>query len=84
MNWYVLVILAGLYSDGTQDVYLYNDMGLESLEQCQRWVAGSSSAIRRDMQIKFDGKGVDRVFCIRKDRLEQFLLINESKQGTEA
>ena len=81
MKWFVLVIMMGMYSDGTQDVFIYNDMGLNSLEECQMWVAGSSRAIRQDMMNKFDGRSIEKVFCINEERLEQFLKLQ--KQGTK-
>ena len=81
MKWFVLVIMMGMYSDGTQDVFIYNDMGLNSLEECQMWVAGSSRAMRQDMMNKFDGKSIEKVFCINEERLEQFLKLQ--KQGTK-
>lgn len=81
MKWFVLVIMMGMYSDGTQDVFIYNNMGLNSLEECQMWVAGSSRAMRQDMMNKFDGKSIEKVFCINEERLEQFLKLQ--KQGTK-
>lgn len=83
MKWFVLVIMMGMYSDGTQDIYVYNDMGLKSLEECQTWVAVSSRALRQDMKNKFDGKSIERVFCIEEKRLEEFLKLSQ-KKGTEA
>ena len=61
MKWFVLVMMMGMYSDGTKDVYVYNDMGLKSLEECQLWVSVSSRALRQDMMNKFDGKSIEKV-----------------------
>jgi len=81
MKWFVLVVMMGMYSDGTQDIFVYNDMGLKSLEECQMWVAGSSRALRQDMMNEFDGKSIERVFCIEEKKLEEFLRLQT--QGTE-
>lgn len=82
MKWFVLVVLMGLHPDGTQDTYIYNDIGLRSLEQCQSWVAGSSRSIRLDMMNKFEGKPIQSVYCINEERLRQFLELN-SKPGKD-
>ena len=72
MKWFVLVMMMGMYSDGTKDVYVYNDMGLKSLEECQLWVSVSSRALRQDMMNKFDGKSIEKVYCIEEKKLKEF------------
>lgn len=73
MKWLVLVVVMGMYGNGDQDIYLYNQPQLDTLEQCQTWVYTSSSALRADIQRKFEGRTPERVFCIREDRLKEFL-----------
>jgi hypothetical protein len=70
-----------MYSDGTQDTYLYTEPTLPTLEECQAYVYNNSSVIRMDMMTEFDGKQVERVFCIEEEKFKQFL---EQSQGTEA
>lgn len=79
--WYIYVIMLGMYSDGTQDTYLYTEPTLPTLEACQTYVYNNSSAIRMDMMNEFDGKQIERVFCIEEEKLKQFL---QQSQGTQA
>jgi hypothetical protein len=80
MKWFVLVMMMGMYSDGTQDIYVYNDMGLKSLEECQTWVSVSGRALRQDMMNKFDGKQIERVFCIEEKKLREFFETIQSEE----
>lgn len=73
MKWFVLVVVMGMYPGGDQDIYVYPDLGLNTLEQCQSWVYTASPALRQDIQQNFEGRVPERVFCIREDRLKQFL-----------
>ena len=81
-SWYVFVLLIGLYADGTQDTYLYTEPSHESLEACQSWVTSNATAIRRDMMVQFGGKAIDRVYCLREDKLKRFLLLKDGAQET--
>lgn len=73
MKWYILIIMMGMYPDGTNDTYVYTQPTLPSLEACQQYVYQQSDVLRQDMMIEFDGKSIERVFCIREEKLKKFL-----------
>lgn len=73
MKWFIYVIMVGMYSDGTQDTYLYTEPTLPTLEACQQYVYENSLDLRQDMILKFQGKQIERVFCIEEQKLKQFL-----------
>jgi len=81
MKWFVYVIMMGMYGDGTQDTFLYTEPTLPTLEACQAYVYNNSSVIRMDMMQEFEGKQIERVFCIEEEKLKKFL---ELSQGTKA
>ena len=81
MKWFVYVIMMGMYPDGTQDTYLYTEPTHPTLEACQQYVYNNSSVIRMDMMQEFEGKSIERVFCIEQEKFKQFL---ELTQGTKA
>ena len=83
MKWFIYVIMVGMYADGTQDTYLYTEPTLPTLEACQQYVYNYSSDIRRDMMTQFDGKSIERVFCIEEQKLKQLLELSLDP-GTEA
>ena len=82
MKWFIYVIMVGMYADGTQDTYLYTEPTLPSLEACQEYVYVNSDQLRMDMMIEFDGKQIDRVFCIEEEKLKKFF--EAMKEGTSA
>jgi len=73
VTWFIYVIMIGMYADGTQDTYLYTQPTLPTLEACQEYVYNNSRAIRMDMMEEFNGKQIERVFCIEEQKLKQFL-----------
>lgn len=82
MNWFIYIIMVGIYSDGTQDTYLYSEPTLPTLEECQQYVYDNSNLLRQQMMIEFDGKQIARVFCIEEEKLKKFL--NLQFNGQEA
>ena len=81
MKWMVYIIMMGMYPDGTQDTYLYTEPTHESLEACQLYVYNNSNILRMDMAIEFDGKPIERVFCIEEQKFKEYI---ESQSGTKA
>jgi hypothetical protein len=83
MKWFIYVIMVGIYADGTKDTYLYTEPTLPTLEECQGYVYTNSNRLRMDMMNQFDGKQIERVFCIEEEQLKKFLELS-TDQGTEA
>ena len=82
MKWFIYIILAGMYPDGTQDTYLYTEPTLPTLEACQEYVYVNSNALRMDMMIEFEGKPIERVFCIEEQKLKEYF--ETLQEGTDA
>lgn len=80
MKWFIYVIMIGMYSDGTKDTYLFTEPTLPTLQACQEYVYRYSDSIRKDMMIEFNGKQIERVFCIEEKKLREFF---ETMQGEE-
>jgi hypothetical protein len=78
MKWFIYVIMIGMYSDGTKDTYLFTEPTLPTLQACQEYVYRYSDSIRKDMMIEFNGKQIERVFCIEEKKLREFF---EAMQG---
>jgi len=82
MKWFIYVIMVGMYADGTQDTYLYTEPTLPTLEACQEYVYVNSNALRMDMMIEFEGKPIERVFCIEEQKLKEYF--ETLQEGTNA
>lgn len=72
MTWFVFVVMVGMFADGTHDTFLYVKPTHESLEQCQAHVSVNGMKIRKDMYNKFNGKMIDKVYCIEEEKLKKF------------
>jgi len=83
MKWFIYVIMVGMYADGTQDTYLYTEPTLPTLQACQEYVYVNSDTLRMDMMIQFNGKAIDRVFCIEEEKLKKFLDVSK-QSGIDA
>lgn len=81
MKWFVLVLMLGMNPDGSVDTYIFTDPH-KSLEECQTYVYNNSSSLKNKLMIEFEGKPIDRVFCIEEDKLKKYFeLVTE--QGTQ-
>ena len=83
MKWYILVVMMGMFSDGSQDIFVYHKPELPSLDACQEYVYVQSAEIRNQTMIQFEGKQIEQVFCMREDKLKKFLETIE-KPGIKA
>jgi len=72
MTWFVFVVMVGMFPDGTHDTYLYVNPTHETLEECQAHVSTHGHNIRKDMFVKFNGKMIDKVYCIEEEKLKNF------------
>ena len=64
--------MMGTYPDGTKDVFWYQQPQFHTVEECQSFVAFNASSIKNTMQIEFDGKPIEIVYCVREDKLDFF------------
>ena len=80
MTWYIFVVMIGMYSDGTYDSYLYTEPTLPTLEECQAYVYNNSNSIRFDMMQEFEGKHIERVFCVEEEMLKKAMNLLQGGQ----
>ena len=72
MKWFIIVLMMGTYPDGSKDVFWYQQPKFDTVEECQLYVGYNAFSIKRDMQIEFQMKSVDMVYCVREDKLDVF------------
>ena len=72
MKWFIIVLMMGTYPDGSKDVFWYQQPQFETVEECQFYVGYNAGSIKRDMQIEFQLKPIDMVYCVREDKLDVF------------
>jgi hypothetical protein len=72
MKWFVIVLMVGTYSDGSKDVFWYNKNNFPTVEDCHTFVYDNASLIGKHMTQQFGPKPIERVYCVREDKLELF------------
>ena len=72
MKWFIIVLMMGTYPDGSKDVFWYQQPEFDTVEECKLYVGYNAGSIKRDMQIEFQLKPVDMVYCVREDKLDVF------------
>lgn len=75
MKWFILVLMMGTYSDGSNDTFIYYQPSFNSVKECSEYVYQMAPEIKQDMFIEFQGKPIDRVFCVREDRFKDILKV---------
>ena len=75
MKWFILVVMMGTFSDGSRDTFLFFEPEFEDVEQCREYLYQSASEIKKQMMIEFMGKPIERVLCIREDKIEKVLQV---------
>ena len=72
MKWFIIVLMMGTYPDGSKDVFWYQEPRFETVEECQLYVGYNAISIKRDMQLEFQLKPIETVYCVREDKLDVF------------
>lgn len=73
MKWFIVVLMLGVNTDGTRDTFVYTQPNFDTVDACQEYVYINSTQLGRSMIEEFQGKQIERVFCIQKDKLERLL-----------
>ena len=72
MKWFIIVLMMGTYPDGSKDVFWYQQPKFDTVEECKLYVGYNAGSIKRDMQIEFQLKPIETVYCVREDKLDLF------------
>jgi len=80
MKWFIVVLFAGVYSDGSQDLYVFKTPTFESRDECIGSIT-DPQAIPNYVQHLFEEYGtmkrIQAVNCVSED------VLNSSEKGKE-
>lgn len=80
MKWFIVVLMLGINTDGSQDTFVYTQPHFDTADACQQYVFVNSTQLEQAMMQAFQGKQIESVFCIQKDKLKRLL---ELDSGTK-
>lgn len=72
MKWFIIVLMMGAYSNGTQDMFWYNKPEFNTVEECQLYVTFNADSIKMNMAGMYGPKPIEMVYCVREDHLTEF------------
>lgn len=73
MKWFLLAVMTMVYDGNAKDIYVWQQPNFESLEQCSTWVKDNNQSIFFTLKEQFPNDAMDRLLCVRQDKLEKFL-----------
>lgn len=74
MEWFLMAIMSLTYDGGLyKDVYIWQNPNFESSEQCLEYVQNNKEMIHVHAMSVFPGDKIDRLLCVHKDKLAEFL-----------
>jgi len=82
MKWFIVVLMLGINTDGTRDTFVYTQPTFDSVDACQEHVYIHSTEMGQAMMQQFQGRLIENVYCIQKDKLD-ILLDIQAPAGTQ-
>lgn len=76
MKWLVVVVLAGLYGDGSQDVYVFKNQEFNSKEECVAHVQDPENTPAYVQQLMYEygpNRNIQAVLCGTEQQIEKAL-----------
>jgi hypothetical protein len=74
--WFIVAVMLGVYSDGTQDVYIFEQPkqgNLYSAGECKSFVRDNPLPIMRAIADEFSGRPIQKVICVSEENVKRFM-----------
>lgn len=69
----LVAIMAGLYSDGSQDVFIFQDPIFQNQRECVDFVSTNNYVIYDKLTSEYPNQKLDKLLCVDADKLEILL-----------
>ena len=81
MKWLIVVFFVGVYSDGTQDTYVFQKPSFESLEECMS-AATDKQQIVQQILIDVGYKDIHKVVCTTESKIKAAIELTHGGEDT--
>jgi len=71
MQWILMVLLTA-NTNGNREGFLWHDPVFQNKEQCIQWAQNNPVEIIGAVDYYYNNWTIDRVVCVREDRLDNF------------
>ena len=76
-TWFIVAIMLGVHSDGTQDVYIFEkpkEHGhFHSSMECRDFVRDNPIPIIKALAKQYDGRPIQKVMCVPEENVMRFI-----------
>ena len=84
MKWLIVVFFVGVYSDGTQDTYVFQKPSFESLEECMSAAKDKQQigSFVRQILIDVGYKDIHKVVCTTENKIKAAIELTHGGEDT--
>ena len=82
MNWFLIVFLSTTVN-GLHEGFMWYEPNFESNQQCQEWANNNPATIIQSLNYYYDEWAIEKIYCVRKDRLGDLNMIPYPENTTE-
>ena len=84
MKWLIVVFFVGVYSDGTQDTYVFQKPSFESLQECRNAASDKQQIGKFVQQILIDVgyKDIHKVVCATENKIKAAIKLTHGGEDT--
>ena len=84
-GWFIVAIMAGLYADGTKDVFIFKypeEHGhFHSSAECRKFVKNNPMPIIKALVNQYgSNRPFEKLLCVHEDNVEKFLVEKNTKE----
>ena len=78
-----MAIMTLVYDGGAKDTFIWHTPHFDSMTECAEWVTNNNPTIYLELKKQFPNDTLDRLLCVREDKLKKFLEEAPVPEGTD-
>ena len=83
-TWFAVAVMLGVHSDGTQDVYIFQQPEehghFHSATQCKDYVKDNTISIVKALLNEYGPRPVQKVLCVPEENVKRFIIDKKIKK----
>jgi len=81
VKWFLMAIMTMVYNGDQKDTFVWTNPIFDSKQQCVDYVKDNNQPIYFKLMENFPNDKLDRLLCVRQDKLEKFFKEGPVKRG---
>ncbi len=75
--WFIVAVMTGIYSDGTQDVFIFqhpSDHGhFHTSYTCQKYIGDNPFKLVKALVREYGDRSPEKIMCVPEEAIESFM-----------